>query len=220
MTAQFFGITDIWTYVLGAVVVILLPGPNTMYVLSLAAQRGVRAGYRAACGVFLGDAILMILSASGVASLLKTNPVLFSAVKYGGGAYLFYLGIGMLRGAWRTFRQPVEAGVAKAMRETDVGRPFGKALTVSLLNPKGILFFIAFFIQFVDRSYSYPALSFFILGVIAQCISFFYLSTLIFTGSRLAQHFRQHRKLTAGAASGIAGLFIGFSVKLTMATMG
>ena len=50
-----FGITDFWTYVLGTIFIVLLPGPNSMYVLSVAAQRGVRAGYKGACGVFLGD---------------------------------------------------------------------------------------------------------------------------------------------------------------------
>ena len=51
------GVTDIWTYVIGTVAIILLPGPNSMYVLSTAAAFGVRRGYQAACGVFLGDAI-------------------------------------------------------------------------------------------------------------------------------------------------------------------
>ncbi|MFP3616156.1 LysE family transporter, partial [Paraburkholderia sp. SIMBA_050] len=78
MFGHALGITDIWTYVFGVIFIILLPGPNSMYVLSLAAQRGVKAGYRAACGVFVGDTVLMVLSAAGVASLLKANPLLFS----------------------------------------------------------------------------------------------------------------------------------------------
>ena len=65
------GVTDIWTYVLGTVAIILLPGPNSLYVLSTAARHGVRAGYRAAAGVFLGDWVLMIAAALGVASLLR-----------------------------------------------------------------------------------------------------------------------------------------------------
>ncbi len=95
MFGHALGITDIWTYVFGVIFIILLPGPNSMYVLSLAAQRGVKAGYRAACGVFVGDTVLMVLSAAGVASLLKANPLLFSVVKYGGAAYLLYIGTGM-----------------------------------------------------------------------------------------------------------------------------
>ncbi|WP_010092674.1 leucine efflux protein LeuE [Burkholderia ubonensis] len=203
MFGHALGITDLWTYVIGVVFIILLPGPNSMYVLSLAAQRGVKAGYRAACGVFVGDAVLMVLSAAGVASLLKANPLLFSVVKYGGAAYLLYIGAGMLRGAWRRLRAPAGA-VADAPRAVDGDEPFRKALVVSLLNPKAILFFISFFIQFVDPAFPHPAVPFVVLGAIAQCASFLYLSTLIF----------------AGAASSVGGLFIGFSVKLALATMG
>ncbi|NTZ87144.1 leucine efflux protein LeuE [Burkholderia metallica] len=218
MFGHALGITDIWTYVFGVIFIILLPGPNSMYVLSLAAQRGVKAGYRAACGVFVGDAVLMVLSAAGVASLLKANPLLFSVVKYGGAAYLLYIGAGMLRSAWRKLRARADAPV-DAPQAVDGERPFRKALIVSLLNPKAILFFISFFIQFVDPAFPHPALSFVVLGAIAQCASFLYLSTLIFAGARLAEHFRRRRKLAAGAASSVGGLFIGFSVKLALATM-
>ncbi|MBU9650237.1 leucine efflux protein LeuE [Burkholderia multivorans] len=219
MFGHALGITDLWTYVFGVIFIILLPGPNSMYVLSLAAQRGVKAGYRAACGVFVGDTVLMVLSAAGVASLLKANPLLFSVVKYGGAAYLLYIGTGMLRGAWRKLRASTDAP-GEAPRAVDGDRPFRKALIVSLLNPKAILFFISFFIQFVDPAFPHPALSFAVLGAIAQCASFLYLSTLIFAGARLAAHFRRRRRLAAGAASSVGGLFIGFSVKLALATMG
>ncbi|CAJ7679888.1 leucine export protein LeuE [Burkholderia pseudomallei] len=215
MFGHALGITDLWTYVFGVVFIILLPGPNSMYVLSLAAQRGVKAGYRAACGVFVGDTVLMVLSAAGVASLLKANPLLFSVVKYGGAAYLLYIGVGMLRGAWRKLARPAADAGADVRRAVDGERPFRKALVVSLLNPKAILFFI----QFVDPAYAHPALSFVVLGAIAQLASFVYLSTLIFTGARLADHFRRRRKLAAGASGGVGGLFVGFSVKLALATM-
>ncbi|ALK29999.1 leucine efflux protein LeuE [Burkholderia plantarii] len=215
MFGHALGITDFWTYVVGAVFIVLLPGPNSMYVLSLAAQRGVKAGYRAACGVFVGDAVLMLLSAAGVASLLKANPLLFAVVKYGGAAYLLYLGLTLLRRGSRGLR----GGAAAAAPRADGERPFRKALVVSLLNPKAILFFISFFIQFVDPTYRYPAVSFVVLGTISQCASFLYLSTLILAGARLAEQFRRRRRLAAGAAGGVGGLFIGFSVKLALATM-
>ncbi|WP_179403227.1 leucine efflux protein LeuE [Burkholderia guangdongensis] len=222
MFGHALGITDLWTYVFGVIVIVLLPGPNSMYVLSLAAQRGVKTGYRAACGVFLGDTVLMALSAAGVASLLKANPLLFSVVKYGGAAYLLYIGSSMLRAAWRRLRQP-DGAVADpapgAPRAVDSERPFRKAIVVSLLNPKAILFFVSFFIQFVDPAFAHPALSFVVLGAIAQVASFLYLSTLIFAGARLAEQFRRRRRLAAGASGSVGTLFVGFSVKLALATM-
>ncbi|KAF1056938.1 MAG: Leucine efflux protein [Pseudomonas delhiensis] len=211
------GITDIWTYVLGTIFIVLLPGPNSLFVLATAAQRGVGAGYRAASAVFLGDALLMLLSALGIASLLKTEPVLFLGLKYVGAAYLFYLGIGMLRGGWKKLRSPLaeEAQV----REVDVQQPFRKALLLSLSNPKAILFFVSFFIQFVDPGYAYPGLSFLVLGAILEVISALYLSFLIFSGVRLAAWFRRRQRLAAGASSGVGALFVGFGVKLASATL-
>ncbi len=76
-----FGITDLGTYLAAVIFIILLPGPNSLYVLSVAAQRGVRAGYTAACGVFVGDTVLMTAAAAGGASLLMASPQIFFVVK-------------------------------------------------------------------------------------------------------------------------------------------
>jgi len=214
------GITDFWTYVLGTIFIVLLPGPNSMYVLSVAAQRGVRAGYRGACGVFLGDLILMVLSAAGVASLLKASPALFQVVKYAGAAYLAWIGLQMLRGALRNWAQRGQDAAAR--RGVPVERtadPFRKALVISLLNPKAILFFISFFIQFVDPRFATPALSFAVLGLVGQVCSFAYLTTIIFVGARLAEAFRRRRRLSAGMSSGVGAMFIGFGAKLATATL-
>jgi leucine efflux protein len=211
---MWLGITNIWTYVIGTMIIILLPGPNSMYVLATAARRGVRTGYRAACGVFLGDGIIMVLSAAGVASLLHAEPWLFDIVKYSGAAYLCYIGYGLLRGSWSRRRaespEPVIA---------DERNPFRRALSVSLLNPKAILFFVAFFVQFVSPHYPYPALSFVILGTIAEVFSFAYLTTLIFAGSYLAAQFRARRRLARGLTTGVAAIFIGFALRLATASL-
>jgi leucine efflux protein len=210
------GIVDLWTYVLGTVLVILLPGPNSLFVLASAARRGVAAGYSAAAAVFVGDSLLMLAATLGIASLLKAEPLLFVGLKYLGAAYLCYLGISMLRGAWRQWHQPQQT---VSSPERDLGQPFRRALLLSLSNPKAILFFMSFFIQFVDPAYANPGLSFLVLGVIVQVLSLTYLSVLIFTGARLAQWFRQRQRLAAGASSGIGALFVGFGVKLATATL-
>lgn len=222
---MFFGITDIWTYVAGAFFIILLPGPNSLYVLSLAAQQGVRQGYRAAAGVFAGDAVLMALAAAGAASLLRSNPVLFTIVKYAGAGYLAWIGFQMIRGAWRAWRGASVSALAAdepgdGVVTARASRPFRKALTISLLNPKAILFFVSFFIQFVDPGYATPALSFLILGAIIQVFSFLYLTALIFGGTFLARQFRARRRLRAGLTSGVGALFVGFGAKLATASLG
>ncbi|MEU4037164.1 leucine efflux protein LeuE [Streptomyces collinus] len=217
-----FGVIDLPTYLAGLVLIVLLPGPNSLYVLSVAARRGVRAGYTAAAGVWCGDTVLMTLSAAGVASLLQANAVLFGIVKYAGAGYLTWLAIGMLRAAremWRTRRERV---LENAASEEDTAaaaeRPLRRAFVVSLFNPKAILFFVAFFVQFVDPGYAYPALSFVVLGAFAQLASFLYLSALIFGGTRLAAAFRRRKRLSATATSAAGALFLGFAVKLSLAS--
>ncbi|MFD6549658.1 leucine efflux protein LeuE [Streptomyces sp. SAS_267] len=212
------GVIDLPTYLAGLVLIVLLPGPNSLYVLSVAARKGVRTGYTAAAGVWCGDTVLMTLSAAGVASLLQANEVLFSIVKYAGAGYLTWLAVGMLRAAramWQARREPV---AESAETEAEAGeRPFRRALVISLFNPKAILFFVAFFVQFVDPGYAYPALSFVVLGAFAQLASVLYLTALIFSGTRLAAAFRRRKRLSAGATTAAGALFLGFAVKLTLA---
>lgn len=213
-----FGVIDLPTYLAGLVLIVLLPGPNSLYVLSVAARRGVRSGYTAAAGVWCGDTVLMTLSAAGVASLLQANAVLFGIVKYAGAGYLTWLAIGMMRAAWAMWRTRREKAVEESTDTVTHERPFRRAFVVSLLNPKAILFFVAFFVQFVDPGYAYPALSFVVLGAFAQAASFLYLTALIFSGTRLASAFRRRRRLSAGATSAAGALFLGFAVKLSLAS--
>ncbi|GAA2691594.1 leucine efflux protein LeuE [Streptomyces lunalinharesii] len=228
------GITDLPTYLVGLALIVLLPGPNSLYVVSVAARRGRRVAYRAAAGVLCGDTVLMTLSAGGVASLLTTSPVLFGIVKFVGAGYLTWLAVGMLRGAWSLWRDgrarralrdeaarqaagEAPAAAAGAPKAT-VERPFRRALVVSLLNPKAILFFISFFVQFVDPAYAHPVLSFVTLGAWAQLFSFTYLSLLIFSGTFLAATFRRRKRLTAGLSAGAGAAFLGFAAKLSLAS--
>lgn len=214
---MFYGVTDIWTYTLGALFIVLLPGPNSLYVMAVASREGVAAGYRGACGIFLGDTVLMICAAAGAASLLKTYPALFMLVKYLGGGYLAWVGLGLLRQAIRNWRGHAAGGEAPL---SEASQPFRRALIISLMNPKAILFFVSFFIQFVDPQAAQPAVAFLILGAILQILSALYLSVLIFGGAYLAAHFRRRRRLAAAGSASVGGVFLGFGVKLATASLG
>ncbi|MFI7357210.1 leucine efflux protein LeuE [Streptomyces avidinii] len=213
------GVTDLPTYLAGLVLIILLPGPNSLYVLSVAARRGVRTGYKAAAGVFTGDAVLMLLTAVGAGALLRASPLVFTVVKFLGAGYLAWLAVGMMRGAWALWRTRMERAEAEAALPADPAeneRPYRRALLISLLNPKAILFLMSFFVQFVDPSYAYPALSFLLLGGLLQSGSLLYLTLLIFGGTRLAAAFRRRKRLSAGATSAAGVLFLGFAAKLAV----
>jgi leucine efflux protein len=216
---SFYGVTDLWTYVIGAIGIILLPGPNSLFVLSVATARGVRAGWQGACGVFVGDTILLMLTALGAASLLRSNPALFMVVKYAGAAYLAWLGISLVWAAiqkWRSADLPV---VQVAEAHANLAHPFKRALVISLLNPKAILFLLSFFVQFIDPTYETPAVPFLILSAIVMAFSALYLSALIFAGARLAQVFRARKRLTSSLSSAVGGMFVWFGAKLATASL-
>ncbi|MFD5418662.1 leucine efflux protein LeuE [Streptomyces sp. NPDC127069] len=214
------GVTDLPTYLAAVVLIVLLPGPNSLYVLSVASRRGVKEGYKAACGVFTGDTVLMVLTAVGAGALLQASPVLFTVVKVLGAGYLGWLAVGMMRAAavmWRARRTREEEPDAAAAEPAGAAeRPYRRALLVSLLNPKAILFLLSFFVQFVDPGYAHPALSFLLLGTVSQLVSFLYLSTLIFAGTRLSAAFRRRKRLSAGATSAAGVIFLGFAAKLAI----
>lgn len=213
------GVTDLPTYLAGLVLMVLLPGPNSLYVLSVAARGGVKEGYKAASGVFTGDAVLMVLTALGAGALLQASPLLFNVVKFLGAGYLAWLAVAMMRTAramWRDRRATQEELLTGPEPEGGAGRPYRRALLVSLVNPKAILFLLSFFVQFVDPGYAYPALSFLLLGTVSQLVSCLYLSTLIFTGTRLSAAFRRRKRLSAWATSAAGVLFLGFAAKLAV----
>ena len=214
---MFYGVTDIGTFVLGTIFIVLVPGPNSLYVMTIASRFGIAAGYRGSAGIFVGDLILMTLAATSVASVFQANPALFVALKYAGAAYLVFLGLGLLRAAFA--RRPA-TDAAPALPEAGTARPFRVALLISLMNPKAILFYVSFFIQFVSPGYAHPALSFLILGVVVQLCSMAYLSVLIFGGTWLADTFRRRSRLSATATGGVGALFIGFGAKLADGGLG
>ena len=214
-----FGITDLTTYIIGTFLIVLLPGPNSLYVMSIASRYGIKTGYMGALGIFTGDLILMLCTVLGAASLLKAFPWVFIVLKLVGALYLSYLGFKLLQGSiqrWKLRNQP-QAEMAD-LPALDKVHPYKTALSISLLNPKAILFFLSFFVQFVDPVYPYPALTFALLALILQLISMTYLSILIFSGVKLASYFNQNYKLTAGGVASVGILFCGFGIKLATST--
>jgi leucine efflux protein len=216
---SFYGVTDLWTYVLGAFGIILLPGPNSMFVLSVATARGVKAGWQGACGVFVGDTILLLLTGLGAAGLLRTYPALFMVVKYAGAAYLTWVGLNLLVAAVKKWRSHAKPQALAAETPAHLAHPFKRALVISLLNPKAILFLLSFFVQFIDPTYDAPAVPFLILSAIVMVFSTLYLSALIFAGARLAQTFGQRKRLSASLSSSVGVLFMWFGAKLATASL-
>ncbi|NKX38155.1 LysE family translocator [Tritonibacter mobilis] len=128
-----------------SIALLLIPGPTVLLVLSYAISQGKRVAIATAAGVALGDLVAMSASLAGLGALVLASAELFSLLKWVGAAYLIYLGIKLYRSAATASLDPVE-DVADAA----AGRVFAHAAAVTALNPKSIVFFIAFVPQFIN----------------------------------------------------------------------
>jgi threonine/homoserine/homoserine lactone efflux protein len=135
---------EVWlAFAAASAVLIVIPGPTVLLVVSYAMGRGLGVAAPMAVGVALGDLTAMTLSMLGVGALLATSATLFTALKWIGAAWLIWMGVGL----WRA------GGRAQAHARTDAvsgRRMLAHAWLVTTLNPKSLLFFVAFLPQFID----------------------------------------------------------------------
>ena len=202
-----YGVLNYWTYLVGAIFIVLVPGPNTLFVLKNSVSSGMKGGYLAACGVFIGDAVLMFLAWAGVATLIKTTPILFNIIRYLGAFYLLYLGSKILYATLKGKNNEAKSD------EPQYGAILN-ALILSLTNPKAILFYVSFFVQFIDVNAPHTGISFFILATTLELVSFCYLSFLIISGAFVTQYIRTKKKLAKVGNSLIGLMFVGFAARL------
>jgi threonine/homoserine/homoserine lactone efflux protein len=200
------GIENVWTFALAVLVFLALPGPGTFALLTATGKAGIRGGYVALTGLLLDDQVLMWLAAAGVAALLKANPLVFQAVQYAGAAYLVWIGIGLLR--------QKDDGDAPGMIRLQPGHFFRQGLLITLLNPKAIVFYMAFFPLFIDPAAHRGVLTFATMSVLIALISVAYCSLLILIGHALAQRLHQHRRIGLWLRRAAGVFLIGFGVRL------
>ncbi|GAC1324125.1 MAG: leucine efflux protein LeuE [Collimonas sp.] len=209
MSALFhtLGITDVWQLIVATMVFLMLPGAGTFCILTSAGRHGVRGGYAALFGIMMGDAVLMFLAAIGVAALLTANPLVFKGVQYLGAAYLAYLGCKLLFA-----RKGSDASAAIGF--AGAGN-FSRGFLVTLINPKAIVFYMAFFPLFIDPAMQRGSLTFLAMAAIISSCALFYGSLLVLLGNTAAKRLGHNRRIAA-FASKAAGIFlIGFGIKLT-----
>ena len=208
------GISDFSSYLLGTMLIILLPGPNSLYVLTIATQKGWRSGAWGALGIFVGDSILMIAVALGAASLLMSSPVLFQFVRIIGAIYLAWIGVGLVRSGQLRWATQSHAKVYEIQARLMQLHPLLAALSLSLTNPKAIFFFIAFFSQFIQPDFEHPGFTLIYLATVLQIMSMAYLTGLILVGQYFSRHLKNHYRFTAGLWMLAGLLFIGFALRL------
>jgi threonine/homoserine/homoserine lactone efflux protein len=199
-----FGIADFGAYCGAILLFLALPGPGTFTLLTSTSKGGLRAGAAATLGVIAGDQVLLWLAVGGVAALLAAHPTVFKAVQYLGAAYLAWIGLKLI------FAQP---GTAQPVR-IEPHHYARQAFFITLLNPKAIVFYMAFFPLFIDPATHQGALTFVAMAVTIAVITAAYCLTLCAFAHAVTAQVRAHRRL-ARLLERLAGVFlVGFGIRL------
>jgi len=201
-----FGIADYGAFVAAIVLFLAIPGPGNLALITSTSKGGVKGGLAATMGVIAGDQVLMWMAVAGVAALLATYPAAFNAVQWLGAAYLAWLGFKML------VAKPGDAPILHI-------RPrqyFQQALAITLLNPKAIVFYMAFFPLFVDPMAHQGLLTFGAMAVTIAVLTFLYGLGVTLLTHHMAARLRASPRI-AGGLEKLAALFlIGFGIKLAL----
>jgi threonine/homoserine/homoserine lactone efflux protein len=199
-----FGVADYWAFVIAVVVFLAIPGVGNLAIITSTGKGGVTGGLAATLGVIVGDQVLMWLAVAGVAALLTTNPALFGMVQYAGAIYLAYLGVRMI------LARPGDAPVLKMQPR----RFFRQAMLITLLNPKAIVFYMAFFPLFVDPARHRGLLTFGVMASTIALLTFLYCAVVIAITRFAAERMRASPR-TGVWLNRIAGsMLLGFGIKL------
>jgi leucine efflux protein len=198
------GIADYGAFCAAILVFLALPGPGTFALLTSTAKGGLRAGAAATLGVIVGDQVLMWLAVAGVAALLAAHPLLFKVVQFGGAAYLVWIGLRLV------FAKPGSASPV-AIQPRQYAR---QAFLITLLNPKAIVFYMAFFPLFIDPATHRGAITFAAMALTIAVITLAYGLLLCAFANAVSAQVRAHQRLARGLEK-LAGVFlVGFGIRL------
>ena len=160
-----YGIHDLTLFIISGLLLNIMPGPDSLLIMTRSATQGWRAGSAAALGIGAGTMIHVFAAALGLSALLSTSAAAFTVVKWVGAAYIIYMGVGMLRANLRDDAAPAIA-TAMAAKPLAYRKIFFQGFLTNVLNPKVALFFLAFVPQFIAADSSSKPLAFIILGFI------------------------------------------------------
>ena len=201
-----FGVADYGAFVVAVIVFLAIPGPGNLALITSTSKGGVIGGLAATLGVILGDQVLMWLAVAGVSALLAAWPLVFGAVQWLGAAYLAWLGLRML------LAKPGDAPVINIR----AGQYLRQGLMITLLNPKAIVFYMAFFPLFVDPTRHEGISTFAFMAVTIATLTFLYALIVVLLTRRFAQALKASPRITRWLNRVAGTLLVGFGVKLAL----
>jgi len=201
-----FGIADYGAFVVAIIVFLAIPGPGNLALLTATGKGGVRAGMAATFGVITGDQVLLWLAVAGLSAVLINYPSLYSSVKWAGAAYLIGLGYSLFNA------KPGDAPVLDMKPD----HYFRQGLFITVLNPKAIVFYMAFFPLFVDPKIHMGLITFGFMALTIAALTFFYGLVVVMLAHHLAERVRANPLVTVMLNKVAGALLIGFGLKLAL----
>ena len=206
MLGSFVGIADYASFVIAIIVFLLIPGPGNLALISSTSKGGVAGGLGATFGVIAGDQVLLWAAVAGVSAVMAAYPSAFQVVQWLGAAYLTWLGLKML------LAKSGDAPILHILPR----HYMRQALFITLLNPKAIVFYMAFFPLFVDPATHQGLKTFGVMAATIAALTFLYGLLAVLLAYFLAERIRANPKVSATLEK-IAGVcLIGFGVKLAL----
>jgi threonine/homoserine/homoserine lactone efflux protein len=208
---SYLGISDFSLFLAAVLLLNATPGPDTAYIVGRSVAQGRAAGLMSALGITLGCCVHAAASAFGLSAILAASATAFMFIKLAGGIYLVYLGMRML------LSRQVAAGTTAATQDMRTNRKiFWQALVTNVLNPKVILFFLAFIPQFVRGDAEHKTLAFLLLGLAFAVISLFWNSGTALLAGTLSRRAGNNPRVKLWLERVVGGTFVALGIKLAL----
>ncbi|NYE64153.1 threonine/homoserine/homoserine lactone efflux protein [Duganella sp. 1224] len=219
-----FGIHDLALFIISGLLLNIMPGPDSLLIMTRSATQGWRAGSAAALGIGTGTMVHVLAAALGLSAVLSTSAAAFTVVKWVGAAYIVYMGIGMLRAKLREDAgAAADVAAARAAQPAGDARPplawrkiFLQGFLTNVLNPKVALFFLAFVPQFIAADSANKPLAFIILGAIFNLNSMLYCHGLALFTAFASTRLTIKPLLSLWLNRTMGGLFLALGVRLAL----
>lgn len=201
-----FGVADYGAFVAAIILFLLIPGPGNLALITSTGQGGIRSGMAACGGVIAADQVLMWLAVAGMAALLAAHPTAFQALQWLGAAYLAWLGGKML------LAKPGAAPVLPMQPH----HYFRQGALITLLNPKAIVFYMAFFPLFVDPATHQGLATFAVMAATVATLTLLYSLSVVLLTRYLADRLRANPRIVQVLEKTAGTFLIGFGIKLAI----
>lgn len=205
-----FGIHDLTLFIISGLLLNIMPGPDSLLIMTRSATQGWRAGVAAALGIGTGTMVHVLAAAVGLSAILATSATAFTIVKFAGAAYIIYMAIGLLRS------KRSEATATIAVPALPYRKIYAQGLLTNVLNPKVAVFFLAFVPQFIDADAPHKALAFVILGCIFNINGMLWCVSLALFTAFASARLKLSPLVSTTLNRVTGGLFIWLGVKLAL----